>query len=146
MRARARARGVFVCLLDVLTFLCLPLVLSILSPYSPPPPLPLPPTTADGYTLFVGNLGGDATEAMLARTFHHFRSVLKVRVVPVRGLANKQYGFVCFKDPYETARAFTEMNGKHCGNKPMMIRKSTSAGREASREELAKRVRHNHTY
>lgn len=77
------------------------------------------------FRLFVGDLGNEVTDEALANMFRRYPTFLKAKVVREKRGKSKGYGFVSFKDPQDFARAWREMNGKHCGNRPMKIRKST---------------------
>jgi len=80
----------------------------------------------DDFRLFVGNLGGEATDELLGTTFAHYPSFQRSRVVKDRYTnRNRGYGFVSFADPFDCARALREMQGSYCGTRPMSLRKST---------------------
>jgi RNA recognition motif-containing protein len=77
------------------------------------------------FRIFVGDLSVEVTDALLKRTFEHYKSLTHVRIVrDTRTGKNKGYGFISFTDWEEGQRALKEMNGKYCGVRPMMLRKS----------------------
>lgn len=80
---------------------------------------------ANDFRIFVGDLSREVGDALLARTFESYKSVSLARVVrDHRTSKSKGYGFISFSDWEEGQRALKEMNGKYCGNRPMMLRKS----------------------
>jgi len=77
------------------------------------------------YRLFIGDLGNDVTDELLARTFSKYSSFQRARVVrDKRTGKTKGFGFVSFLDPHDMASAIKEMNGKYIGNRPCKITKS----------------------
>jgi hypothetical protein len=83
------------------------------------------------YRLFVGNLGGDVRDDVLAAAFSEYPSMHRVRVVRDKEDKSRGFGFVGFTDAFEMLRAMREKNGKLCGSRPMMIKKSTAEERDA---------------
>jgi len=80
----------------------------------------------DDYRIFVGDLGNEVTDGILASTFDQYKSFAKAKVVRDKhNRKSKGYGFVSFLDPFEMLKALKEKNGKYCGNRPMKLRKST---------------------
>lgn len=60
------------------------------------------------YRLFCGDLGGDVTDAMLAKAFSHYPSFAKARMVIDKNKTNgklRGYGFVSFLDPWDCLAA-----------------------------------------
>ena len=88
----------------------------------------------DDFRIFVGNLGWDVTDDILARAFQtKYSSFQRARVVrDAKSNKVKGYGFVSFNDFVEGARALKEMDGKYVGNRPVKLSKSTWKAREAS--------------
>jgi RNA recognition motif-containing protein len=79
------------------------------------------------FSVFVGDLGADATDYMLHQAFtQRYTSVKGAKVVcdPQTGLS-KGYGFVRFGDEHEKDRAMSEMQGVYCGSRPMRISTAT---------------------
>jgi RNA recognition motif-containing protein len=71
----------------------------------------------DDFRIFVGDLGNDVNDDLLARTFSKYPSFLKARVIRDKWTKKtKGYGFVSFKDPHDFIQAMREMNGQHCWN------------------------------
>lgn len=88
------------------------------------------------FRIFVGNLGNEVTDQMLAQVFtdNGFRSFAMARVKRDRmRKKTRGYGFVSFLDPNDMIRALKTMNGKYCGNRPMMLKKSTHQKRSVSK-------------
>ena len=68
---------------------------------------------ADDFRIFVGDLGNDVNDDLLARTFSKYPSFLKARVIRDKWTKKtKGYGFVSFKDPHDFIQAMREMNGQ----------------------------------
>jgi len=83
------------------------------------------------YRIMVTNLGNDANDALLYATFKHYPSVGKVRVVRDKQTNKARgYGFVSFLAPLEMARALREMDGKHCGSRPMNLKRCDQTRRD----------------
>lgn len=77
----------------------------------------------DDFRVFVGNLGNEVDDEKLKKSFAHYKSVAKVKVIrDKRNLKTKGYGFVSFLDPEECLKALKEMNNQYCGNKPMNLK------------------------
>ena len=95
----------------------------------------------DDFRIFVGNLGWDVTDDILAKAFQtKYSSFQRARVVR-DGKSNKVkgYGFVSFSDFVEGAKALKEMDGKYVGNRTVKLSKSTWKAREASSSAAAHR-------
>ncbi|RKP08884.1 hypothetical protein THASP1DRAFT_6773, partial [Thamnocephalis sphaerospora] len=83
------------------------------------------------FSIFIGDLAAEVTEQMLLSLFHtYYTSVKSAKVVTdsVTG-APKGYGFVRFFDEAEQHRALQEMQGMHCGSRPMRISMATPKNR-----------------
>ena len=95
------------------------------------------PTLADfppnDFRLFVGDLGIEVNDAVLAKTFAHYASFAMARVVREKKSAmSRGFGFVSFLDHEEGLRALKEMSGKYCGNRPMKLKKGQWQKRSAA--------------
>ena len=67
----------------------------------------------DDFRIFVGDLGNDVNDDLLARTFSKYPTFLKARVIRDKWTKKtKGYGFVSFKDPHDFIQAMREMNGQ----------------------------------
>ena len=80
------------------------------------------------FRVFVGDIGTDVDDAVLAAAFKHYASFAMARVVRDRRTGtgkNRGYGFVSFLDPADGVQALREMQGKHIGQRPVRLRKST---------------------
>ena len=102
----------------------------------------------DDYRIFVGDLGNEVTDGILAATFDSYKSFAKAKVIRDKhNRKSKGFGFVSFLDPFEMLKALKEMNGKYCGNRPMKLRKSTwkernvKAGKRKVKKLLKNQVR-----
>eukprot|EP01134_Creolimax_fragrantissima_P004977 CFRG4977T1 len=97
----------------------------------------------DDYVIFVGDLGNDANDEMLARCFSHFDSYQRARVVAdTKTGKTRGYGFVSFKDVACYTRAMREMNGKYCGNRPMKLKRSSWQQRSYSVKKQKGEIKH----
>ena len=78
------------------------------------------------FRIFVGDLGNECNDDMLARAFAKYPSFAKAKVVADKANPgkNKGYGFVSFLDINCYAKAMKEMAGKFIGNRPVKLRKS----------------------
>lgn len=77
------------------------------------------------FRLFVGNLGADANDALLAKAFDKYPSVSKVNVPMDRTTGkNRGYGFVAFSDAEEYLQAFQKMNGAYIGQHPVQLKRA----------------------
>lgn len=75
--------------------------------------------------LFVGNLGKEVTDEVLAHAFKKYPSFIGARVVmDKQNHVTKGYGFVSFSDPADLAKALREMNNKFVGTRPVKLKKS----------------------
>lgn len=64
------------------------------------------------YRLFVGNLGNEVVDTVLANAFRKYTSFKRARVIrDKRSLKTKGYGFVSLGDPDDYLKCFREMNG-----------------------------------
>lgn len=67
----------------------------------------------DDFRIFVGDLGNEVTDELLANAFQKYSSFLKAKVIrDKRTGKSKGFGFVSFKDPNDYVSASREMNGK----------------------------------
>ncbi|WFD32295.1 hypothetical protein MSPP1_003340 [Malassezia sp. CBS 17886] len=75
--------------------------------------------------LFVGDLGNDVYDELLARAFSKYPSFSKARVVRKKPDGkSKGYGFVAFADPEDFLQAWKEMDGKYIGSRPCRLKKA----------------------
>lgn len=78
------------------------------------------------HRIFVGDLGNEVTDELLARSFNRYPSFAKAKIVrDPRTKKSKGFGFVSFLDVVDFAKAMREMNGKYIGNRPCKLSKST---------------------
>ncbi|GLI64078.1 hypothetical protein VaNZ11_007245 [Volvox africanus] len=78
------------------------------------------------FRIFVGDLGNEVTDDLLAKSFSKYSSFTKAKVVrDQRTKKSKGYGFVSFLDGNDFAKALREMNGKYIGNRPCKLSKSS---------------------
>jgi len=79
----------------------------------------------EDYRIFVGDLGNEVNDDMLAKAFNKYPTFQRARVLrDKRSGKTKGFGFVSFRDPSDFARAVKEVNGKYIGNRPCKIKKS----------------------
>lgn len=78
------------------------------------------------FRLFVGNLGPDATDALLLSAFSKYPSMSKARVVKDRQGENRGYGFVAFGKADDYLKAFKEMNGGYVGQRPVILKRANA--------------------
>ena len=105
------------------------------------------PTMADwdknDYRLFVGNLGYEASDDLLVKTFSHYPSFKKARVVRDKKTGRcKGFGFISFGNAEDYLKATKEFNGKYVGSRPIKLARSKWEKRqftEVSKEEKKKR-------
>ena len=65
------------------------------------------------YRIFCGDLGNDVNDEILARSFRHYPSFQKAKVIRDKhSKKSKGFGFVSFKDPHDFMNALKEMNGQ----------------------------------
>ncbi|GFR40176.1 hypothetical protein Agub_g733, partial [Astrephomene gubernaculifera] len=78
------------------------------------------------FRIFVGDLGNEVTDDLLAKSFSKYSSFAKAKIVrDSRTKKSKGYGFVSFLDGNDFAKALREMNGKYIGNRPCKLSKSS---------------------
>ncbi|RWV82496.1 hypothetical protein GW17_00055997 [Ensete ventricosum] len=82
---------------------------------------------SSNYSIFVGDLASDVTDATLQETFaSKYPSVKGAKVVIDANTGrSKGYGFVRFGKEDEKTLAMTEMNGIYCSTRPMRIGPAT---------------------
>lgn len=78
--------------------------------------------------LFVGDLGNDVNDAVLARAFQKWPSFSKAKVVRRKhDEKSRGYGFVSFADPEDYLKAWKEMEGKYIGSRPCRLKAAESS-------------------
>mmetsp|Transcript_77759 Transcript_77759/g.155743 ORF Transcript_77759/g.155743 Transcript_77759/m.155743 type:complete len:274 (-) Transcript_77759:1223-2044(-) len=83
------------------------------------------------YRLFVGDLGNEVSEDMLARAFSKYPSFARNKVIRCKFTGkSKGFGFASFTDPFDCAKCLREMQGKYIGNRPIRLTRSTWEDRE----------------
>ena len=88
------------------------------------------PANPKHFRLFVGNLGPDASDGVLAAAFAAYVSVSTVHVpVDPKTGQNRGYGFVAFARPDDYLRAFKEMNGQYVGLRPVQLKRAAGKPR-----------------
>jgi len=99
----------------------------------------------DDFRIFVGDLGNEVNDDILARAFAQYSSFQKAKVIKDKKVGKSRgYGFVSFADPHDYVAVLREMNGKvpllvygsfsqlslhqyigrYIGNRPCKLRKS----------------------
>ncbi|CAD7701053.1 unnamed protein product [Ostreobium quekettii] len=80
----------------------------------------------DDHRIFVGDLGNEVNDDILAKAFSKYPSFYKAKVVrDKRTNKTKGYGFVSFMDANDFAKALKEMQAKYIGNRPCKLSKSS---------------------
>lgn len=83
------------------------------------------------YRIFCGNLGNEVNDEILGTIFRRYSSFQMARVVRDRRTGKTRgYGFVSFTNPNDFLNALKEMNGKHVGNRPVKLMKSSWKDRD----------------
>jgi len=79
----------------------------------------------DGYRFFVGDLGNECTDEILASAFKRFSSFQKAKIVTDRRNGKSRgYGFVQVGNADDALRCLKEMNRKYVGNRPITVIRS----------------------
>ncbi|TMW69028.1 hypothetical protein Poli38472_001184 [Pythium oligandrum] len=97
------------------------------------------------FRLFVGDLGNEVNDEILAHAFSRYASFQRARVVRDKYThKTRGYGFVSFGDHMDCAKAMREMNGKYIGNRPVKIQKSNWQDRniDVARKKAKKKKHH----
>lgn len=78
------------------------------------------------YRIFVGDLGNEVNDQVLANAFIKYPSFEKAKVIrnKVTG-KTKGYGFISVTDVNDYIKIMREMNGKYVGNRPIRLKRST---------------------
>eukprot|EP01084_Bolivina_argentea_P302151 521490_1 len=90
------------------------------------------------FRLFVGDLGNEVHDDMLAEHFSRYSSFAMAKIVRSKSNGkSKGFGFVSFLDGFDMMKALREQNGKYLGNRPIKLQKSTWKDRDI--KEVRKR-------
>jgi RNA recognition motif-containing protein len=78
------------------------------------------------YRVFVGDLGNEVNDQVLANAFIKYPSFAKAKVIrnKITG-KTKGYGFISVTDVNDYIKLMREMNGKYVGNRPIRLKRST---------------------
>ncbi len=83
------------------------------------------------FRLFVGDLGNEVHDDMLAEHFSQYPSFAMAKIVRSKSSGkSKGFGFLSFLDGFDMMKALREQNGKYLGNRPMKLQKSTWKDRD----------------
>ncbi|KAF7260808.1 hypothetical protein EG68_02027 [Paragonimus skrjabini miyazakii] len=74
-----------------------------------------------GVNLYVKNLDDTIDDERLKEAFCHYGSITSAKVMTDPNGRSKGFGFVCFTQPEQAARAVTEMNAALVGTKPLYV-------------------------
>lgn len=78
------------------------------------------------HRIFVGDLGNEVNDDLLAKAFSKYPSFVKAKVIrDKRTNKTKGFGFVSFTDVTDFAKALKNEQGKYVGNRPVKLRKSS---------------------
>jgi len=92
----------------------------------------------DDFRVFVGDLGNETNDDVLAHAFSKYPSFQKAKVIRNKHTQKSMgYGFASFKDPWDMTKALREMQGKYIGNRPVKVRKSTWKERSEDGKDLS---------
>jgi len=90
----------------------------------------------DDFRVFVGDLGNEVTDELLAQAFRKYKTFQKSRVIRDKKTGKtKGYGFVSFGSPEDLLKATNEMNRKYVGNRPIRVLKSKWKERDVDSEK-----------
>lgn len=81
------------------------------------------------FRIFVGNLGKEVTDAVLAHAFSKYPSFRKAKVMRSKDGQGKGFGFVSLGSIQEGAQALREMNGHYIGSRPCKVKKAATEER-----------------
>ncbi|CAH8873381.1 unnamed protein product [Trichobilharzia szidati] len=71
--------------------------------------------------LYVKNLDDNIDDKRLAEAFSAYGTITSAKVMKDANNRSKGFGFVCFADPSQTAKAVSEMNATIIGSKPLYV-------------------------
>lgn len=74
-----------------------------------------------GVNLYVKNLDDNIDDERLKEAFSHYGPITSAKVMTDANGRSKGFGFVCFTQPEQAARAVTEMNATLVGSKPLYV-------------------------
>ncbi|THD20849.1 Polyadenylate-binding protein [Fasciola hepatica] len=74
-----------------------------------------------GVNLYVKNLDDNINDEELKKTFCKYGPITSAKVMTDASGRSKGFGFVCFTQPEQAARAVTEMNTTIVGSKPLYV-------------------------
>lgn len=74
-----------------------------------------------GVNLYVKNLDDNIDDERLKEAFAHYGPITSAKVMTDANSRSKGFGFVCFTQPEQAARAVTEMNATLLGSKPLYV-------------------------
>lgn len=74
-----------------------------------------------GVNLYVKNLDDNIDDERLKEAFNHYGPITSAKVMTDANGRSKGFGFVCFTQPEQAARAVTEMNATLLGSKPLYV-------------------------
>ena len=101
-----------------------------------------PPSSADDFRLFVGDLGNEVNDADLCAPFRQYRSFARGRVIRDKKThKSRGYGFVSFLEAMDALAAMKEMHGKYIGNRPVRIKRSDWTEKSVSEVKQRDRAR-----
>ncbi|XP_072007579.1 polyadenylate-binding protein 1-like isoform X2 [Engystomops pustulosus] len=77
-------------------------------------------TRTQGINLYIKNLADCIDDRRLYQVFCPYGTITSAKVM-MDGKRSKGFGFVCFSNPQEAAKAVTEMNGRIIASKPLYV-------------------------
>ena len=83
------------------------------------------------FRIFVGDIGQEVTDEILAKAFHRYTSFRKAKVIIDKtSRKSKGFGFVSLGDPDDYIKAMREMQGHYIGARPVKLTKSNWKNRD----------------
>lgn len=98
---------------------------------------------ANDFRIFVGDLGQEVTDELLAKAFSRYVSFKKAKVIIDKTSRKpKGYGFVALGDPDDYIKAMREMQGHYIGARPVKLKKSSWKDRNLGEIKKKNKMRH----
>lgn len=87
-----------------------------------------------GVNLYVKNIDEIITEEVLKSEFSPFGTITSIKIMADEKGVSRGFGFICYSEPEEAARALNEMNGRMLNGKPLYV--SLAQRKEERRAQL----------
>jgi len=96
-----------------------------------------------GVNLYIKNLADSVDDSALETEFKEFGTITSAKVMCDDNGRSKGFGFVCFTDKEEAAKAVSDMNGKVMAGKPLYV--TLAQRKEVRRQQLEAQAQVNRT-